>query len=99
MKRSSYYFRIFLGILSIWTGLKIGVKTEEFPNARQIVDYFPLLAVAAFALACAGKLGFDISTFNNYPQEIGKLEQDIIGARSDLKKRGFPADGVSAKHR
>ena len=99
MKRSTAYFCTLLIVACVWIWAKMAVQEEVYPKARLIVDYFPLLAILLFGGLCAAKLSYDLATFNNYPQEIGELEKDIKGARADLKKRGVPVDGVSAKFR
>jgi hypothetical protein len=92
MKRSQVYFGTMVGVLCIWLGLQLQREalSAEYPAvAIRVLDAFPLLAVAVFGIACCVRLGLDLATFNNYPQEISKLERDIAGARKDLLQRGF----------
>ena len=54
-----------------------------------IVDISPWYSLICFGCYCLGKIGYDLLMFNDYPEEIIKLELDIKNAETDLKSRGF----------
>ena len=86
------YFGTLVGVFCIWLGLQLqreALFTEYPALAIRVLDAFPLLTVAVFGIACCARLALDLATFNNFPQEISKLERDIAGAREDLRQRGF----------
>jgi len=92
MKRAQVYFGSLVGVLCIWLGLQLqraALVAEYSPLAIRVLDAFPLLAVGVFGILCCARLGLDLATFNNYPQEIPKLEKDIVAARTDLQQRGY----------
>jgi dolichyl-phosphate mannosyltransferase polypeptide 3 len=86
MKRHQAYYSIFILITAAWAYLKVTVDNDYF---GWLIDVAPLYTLVTFGCYCLGKLGYDLMTFNDYPQEIGKLEQDIHIAKDDLKRKGF----------
>ena len=90
MKRSVQYLGTFFGAFCIWLG--IFLNQDELSNATwrfYLTIGPPVFAILLFGIGCFTKLVYDISTFNNYPEEIPRLADDIERARTDLKKRGF----------
>ena len=99
MKRYQVYFAVLLVLVGAWLRMKIFYMTEgssvgTSPPEQQkpwvwIVDVMPWYSLICFGCYCLTKLGFDLLTFNDYPDEIRRLEQDIRAAETDLKQRGF----------
>jgi len=92
MKRAEVYFGSLAGVMCIWVGLQLQREAlvAKYPAVSiRVLDAFPLIAVAAFGIICCARLGLDLATFNNYPQEISALERDIAAARKDLQQRGY----------
>lgn len=88
MKRSVTYFAIFFIMASSWAFMKFSRQQfSERVNWFTDISIWYLLII--FGCYCLAKLGYDLLTFNDYPKEIKKLEQDIINAHTDLKKRGY----------
>lgn len=56
---------------------------------KWILRALPLYFLILLGCFCLGRLGLDIISFNNLPHEIANLNNDILEAKNDLKKRGF----------
>jgi hypothetical protein len=67
------------------------LTTNVVDKLDWIVAIWPWYSLMVFGCYCLYRLGSDIISFNDYPEEITKLEKDILIAREDLKKRGFSA--------
>jgi dolichyl-phosphate mannosyltransferase polypeptide 3 len=89
MKRHQIYTAIALIPIIVWVCLKLGRGSIADETEKWFVNVSPWYVLMSFGCYCLGRLGFDLLTFNDYPEEINKLEQDILCARTDLKKRGF----------
>ena len=90
MKRSTVYISVLAALVAIWAGLIILVQQSGYDEKwSNIVYALPLYGLVCLGSFCVGKLGMDLLTFNDYPQEIGALEKDIAAAKADLNKRGF----------
>lgn len=63
--------------------------TSNTGNAKWFIDIAPWYSLILFGCYCLTKLGIDLLTFNDYPEEIFNLEKDIKIAEIDLKKRGY----------
>ena len=87
-------FRTVLLQLFIIVGAWILSITIDRP---QIIAYVPeevLWVLPWYALVLFGcytfmRVGIDLLSFNDYPEEIKALEEDIRKAKHDLKVRGF----------
>ena len=88
MKRHLAYGGIFVAIVSIWIYLKT-FSGSSSAEQKWIIDIFPWYSLIVFGCYCLSKLGYDLVSFNDYPEEISKLENDIKIADADLKSRGF----------
>ena len=98
MKRYQVYGIVLVVMVGAWLRMKIlymmaepslGTTTTEQQPWVWIVDVMPWYSLICFGCYCLTKLGFDLLTFNDYPDEIRRLEQDIRTAEADLKRRGF----------
>jgi hypothetical protein len=60
-------------LIAVWFALQY--KKAEFASEiiRWYIDVSPLFLVMTFGSYCLFKLGYDLLTFNNYPDEIEKL--------------------------
>eukprot|EP01038_Epipyxis_sp_PR26KG_P004532 gene4532-6398_t len=94
MKRSTqlgfiYSFIVISYILvRIWTDY-VSFPTDDYDFLQWIIHIIPWYSLMIFGSYCLGKLGYDLMVFNDYPDEIKKLELDIIRAKQDLLTRGF----------
>ena len=97
MKRATLYLLYLLFILLAYVSAWIGFyycKQHEITGINQDIYLWylqvaPLYTLVAIGSVLLGKLGWDLIRFNDYPDEIKKLEEDIALARKDLTKRGF----------
>jgi hypothetical protein len=90
MKRYQVYGAALLTVVGIWMRLKIVYNDAPTGSKEKwVVDVMPWYFLICFGCYCLTKLGWDLLTFNDYPKEIGKLEEDIRAAEADLKRRGF----------
>ena len=97
MKRYQVYGTAFVVLVGAWLRMKISnmmAGSSSGEEMRQqpwvwIVDVMPWYSLICFGCYCLTKLGFDLLTFNDYPDEIRRLEHDIRAAETDLKRRGF----------
>lgn len=97
MKRATLYLLYLLFILLAYVSAWIGYyycKQHEITGINQDIYLWylqvaPLYTLVAIGSVLLGKLGWDLIRFNDYPDEIKKLEEDIALARKDLTKRGF----------
>lgn len=64
-------------------------SNNKFDRLDWIVTIWPWYSLMVFGCYCLYRLGSDIVSFNDYPEETLKLEKDILIAREDLKARGF----------
>lgn len=87
MKRHVEVGLTIISFILMWIGWKM-----VYANNKQISWYLnimPFYAIILFGCYCLAKLGIDLLTFNDYPEEIIKLTVDIAAAKEDLRKRGF----------
>lgn len=89
MKRHQSYGLIIASVAFLWLYLKVFGRGESYTEANWIIDVAPWYSLVCFGCYCLTKIGLDLLTFNDYPEEINKLEEDIKIADADLKKRGF----------
>jgi hypothetical protein len=52
------------------------------------VNVLPCYALIAFGSFCLARLGLDLLTFNDYPEQILVLEKEIKLARKELENMG-----------
>ena len=80
-------------VFGTWAALKYAVDSNHIDISSivpsSVIDTFPWLLLMWLGCFCLGKLGLDIVCFNDMPQEIQKLEKEIVEAKADLKKKGF----------
>jgi dolichol-phosphate mannosyltransferase subunit 3 len=88
MKRHQAYGASAVVLISVWVYLKFFYQKSS-ATGEWLVDVAPFYILICFGCYCLSKLGTDLYTFNDYPDEIFKLEHDIKVADDDLKKRGF----------
>lgn len=92
MKRYQVYGAALLAVVGTWTRFKIVYHDAPTDSKEKwVVDVIPWYFLICFGCYCLTKLGWDLLTFNDYPKEIGRLEEDINAAEVDLKRRGFIA--------
>lgn len=95
MKRHLVFGILLAALFSLWVGLKFSAK--KLPTAANwFVDICPFYAIILFGVYCLARLGTDLVAFNDYPEEVRKLGEDIRMAKEDLKKRGFSDHSLSA---
>jgi dolichyl-phosphate mannosyltransferase polypeptide 3 len=102
MKRHKAYFLVLLLLVVVYYAMYFSVI--NYPDVKAFLDsnlgLSPVLAMfwiqvaPWYALICLGcycltKLGLDLLTFRDCPQEIPKLAKEIEQARKDLQNRGF----------
>ena len=88
MKRHQAYGGAVVAVVCAWMYLKMCDGKSTFEQ-KWLIDIFPWYSLICFGCYCLSKLGYDLFSFNDYPQEIAKLENDIRIADEDLKSRGF----------
>ena len=88
MKRHQAYVGAAVVVVFAWTYLKMYDEKSSFEQ-KWLIDIFPWYSLICFGCYCLSKIGYDLYSFNDYPQEILKLESDIRIADEDLKNRGF----------
>jgi dolichyl-phosphate mannosyltransferase polypeptide 3 len=92
MKRSTGYTLTLFVLVSAW------LLSLTFLNHLVPAKYHDILWILPwYALVCFGsytlfKIGIDLLTFNDYPEETKALEKDIKNAKHDLEVRGFKTD-------
>mmetsp|Transcript_16717 Transcript_16717/g.25112 ORF Transcript_16717/g.25112 Transcript_16717/m.25112 type:complete len:93 (+) Transcript_16717:30-308(+) len=91
MKRSSVYFISLLSLIVLWVGL-LWVRKDVSDIHKLWIDAAPFYALILFGCYCLMKLGLGVLMFNDCPGEIKKLEEEIIEAKADLKRRGYDCD-------
>lgn len=80
MKRSSTYALVAIILTALW--LKLKYKSSGISSSLAwYVDVAPWYLLIAFGSYCLARLGYDLLTFNDYPNEIKKLEQVSIPLR------------------
>jgi hypothetical protein len=90
MKRVEFYLGNLTGVLTIFLGMELSRASWLGSRQSKVLHLLPFIAILMFGLACLAKLVFDIVTFKDYTSgAIPELEEDILEARRDLKKRGF----------
>jgi len=67
----------------------ITVSTDMLEKAGKLSLLFPWYLLVSLGCYCLFRLGKDLLSFRNCPEEVKKLEDDIVIARADLKKRGL----------
>ena len=75
MKRRTLYVAVLIAIAALWLGLKLKFKGHENNKLVFLIDVFPWFLLMAFGSYCVTKLGYDMLTFNDYPEEIKVLEK------------------------
>ena len=73
MKLHVQYALILGGIIAFWCGLQYNRGNIASEIVVWYVDVFPLYCLMTFGSYCLFKLGYDLFTFNDYPDEINKL--------------------------
>lgn len=73
MKRRTLYAAVLFALFAIWVGLKLKFKDFGDENVKFIINVFPWFLLMSFGSYCVTKLGWDMMTFNDYPEEIGVL--------------------------
>lgn len=89
MKRHQTYGIVIASVAFLWLYLKIFGQDASYTEKNWLIDVAPSYSLMCFGCYCLTKIGWDLLTFNDYPEEISKLEEDIRIADEDLKKRGF----------
>lgn len=74
MKRRALYASVIFAIFAVWLGLLFKLQGHADTKIVNIIKAFPLLLLMTFGSYCLAKLGYDMMTFNDYPQEIDKLK-------------------------
>ena len=74
MKRSGVYGAVLFVVIAVWTALKFR-QSSMSSSFAWLVDVSPWYLLMVMGCFCLGKLGFDLISFNDYPQEIKKLEE------------------------
>ena len=77
MKQYQKTLVILIALTVIWVGLKFMSASAASPfTAYQewIIDVAPWLSLMTFGSYCLAKIGMDLLMFNDYPQEIKRLE-------------------------
>ena len=88
MKRHQAYGASAIILISTWVYLKVFYQKSSAAD-EWLIDVTPSYIVICFGCYCLSKLGSDLFSFNDYPDEITKLEHDIKVADDDLRERGF----------
>ena len=70
----------------------IVVTLPMLETAEELTRVLPWYLLVSLGCYCLFRLGCDLLAFNNCPEEVKKLEADIVAAREDLKKRGLKLD-------
>ena len=100
MKRYLVYGTVLVVLVGIWLRMKIYYSATTNQPEQQpwvfIVDVMPWYSLICFGCYCLTKLGYDLLTFNDYPEEIRRLEHDIRAAEADLQRRGFKTTSTSS---
>lgn len=60
--------------------------TDLSEDKQLIVDTFPYMILIAIGTNILYKLGYDIFTFNDMPQEIPKLAEEVVEAKKFMSK-------------
>ena len=68
------FITVFVALSSIWLGLKISAPALPLVVSWW-TDVSPWYSLIIFGCYCLARLGKDLLTYNDYPLEIGKLEQ------------------------
>ena len=104
MKRHQVYFVVLFVFIALYCTLYYSMLTypelSQFVQSQYGLSYAqamfwiqvaPWYALICFGCYCLTKLGIDLLTFRDCPQEIPKLAKEIEQAREDLKRRGYKA--------
>ena len=89
MKRSSLYLSYIVIFILAWLLFGILSFYYDLDNFKWLFYVTPWLLLVWFGCYCLARLGIDLLTFNDYPDEIKKLEKDIAACRVHLQSKGF----------
>lgn len=89
MKRHQIYGSTCFFAVILWLYLKISRQNSTSEIEKWLIDVTPWYLLIIFGCYCLTKLGLDLCTFRDYPEEISRLENDIKVADDDLRSRGF----------
>ncbi len=84
MKRHVAYGAILFCAIAIWIALKFSLSGASPSLLTWFVDVSPWYCLMTFGSYCLGRLGMDLLTFNDYPEEIKKLEKVLFTTKSLL---------------
>ena len=87
MKRHMQMGISLFSFVLMWVGWKLIYSENE--QASWYLNILPFYCIILFGCYCLARLGLDLLTFNDYPEEIMKLTVDIAAAKEDLRQRGF----------
>ncbi len=73
MKRRTLYAAVLFAIAAVWIGLKLKFSGHENDKIVFLINVFPWFLLMTFGSYCVTKLGYDMLTFNDYPEEIKVL--------------------------
>ena len=69
------YAAFWVVLVATWIILQYNKNEFESEHVRWFIDVSPVYLVMTFGSYCLFKLGYDVLTFNDYPDEIGKLAE------------------------
>lgn len=88
-------WQIFAGygvaLLSVWYCALSAIQTQ--PNIaawqRKLVEYLPVWAILLLGLYAGLSVLYGVANFRDCPEAAAEIEQQVIQARKELKRRGI----------
>ena len=87
MKKHQIYGLCAVIVIAVWSFLEFNKSLIPNEIARWYIDVAPLFVVMTFGSYCLFKLGYDVVSFNDFPNEIEKLSYDVNAARAGLSAK------------
>ena len=90
MKRHQNYFKFLILAILAWLSVFSYSFYYNFSELKYFTSVLPWLLLMWFGCYCLFRLGVDLLSFNDYPNEVYKLEQ--VRAFNRLNNRVFLFD-------
>ena len=93
--RYQLFLIIGVGFVAIWLGVQRTAAFHGLPPSSikaVIILYAPIWGILLLGLYAVGCVGYGLLNFKDTPEAAAEIDQQILEARMEMKKRGVIKD-------
>mmetsp|Transcript_9786 Transcript_9786/g.18746 ORF Transcript_9786/g.18746 Transcript_9786/m.18746 type:complete len:103 (+) Transcript_9786:102-410(+) len=78
-----------VGFIAIWSIAVSSKPADGGPLVDVLMDWAPVWAILALGVYAAVSIFYGVANFRDCPEAATEIEQQVIEARKELKRRGI----------